>query len=768
MTQDQHDDIKILREKAEASVAQCHREMMELSREESHKLVHELQVHQIELEMQNEELRRIMGELEHSRNQFSLLFHQAPIGYLVLNDLGLIHEVNETFCRMVSRDRNRLVGSPLAECLEGDDRGVFLARYRAFFKNPAGKNLEAPILRDREPAFHAYMEGAILNTPPRHRQENNPTLLLLAITDITQRKLAEQALKESETRLNLAIHGARIGLWDWMVQSGKTVFNDKWAELIGFTLDELSQTGMESWLELLHPEDMQQSSEILERHFRGELEYYELEARLRHKNGDWVWVLVRGKVTEWQDRKPVRMIGTHIDITQHKRAENRIRYLAHHDPLTDLPNRALLAERAAMALALASRHQNTLAILFFDLDGFKDINDSLGHEAGDVLLKQVAARLKAILREVDTLARLGGDEFIVLLPDVGRNGAAQVADKTLTLLREPVELGGHRLAVTSSIGISLYPHDGASFETLLKNADTAMYRAKHEGRNRFKFYDTRMNAEILDRLTLLAALRKGIQTGQLRTHFQPKARLADGAVVGAEALVRWHHPEQGLLLPDRFIPMAKETDLIVAIGEWVLDDVCRHLTAWRDAGLPELTVAVNLAARHFREPRLVDHLATLLARHDLPPARVELELTESTLLDVGRETQVVIESLRKIGFHLVIDDFGAGYSSLVYLKNLPFSSLKIDQSLVHDLENDANDRAITEAMVALSHIMGLAVVAEGVETERQRQILLEQGCEFVQGNLLSPPLPAEAFVEWLVDRGGESGGARLPPGSTRP
>jgi diguanylate cyclase (GGDEF)-like protein/PAS domain S-box-containing protein len=764
MMQDQHDDNKVLRERAEASVARHHREMRELSHEQSHKLVHELQVHQIELEMQNEELRRIMGELEHSRNQFSLLFHQAPVGYLVLDDLGLIREVNDTFCRMVSRDRDRLVGSPLSECLEGDNRGVFLARYRAFFKNPTGKNLEAPIRRDRGPAFHAYMEGAILNTPPRRQPESNPTLLLLAVTDITQRKLAEQALKESETRLNLAIHGARIGLWDWTIQSGKTVFNDKWAELIGYTLDELSQTGIENWLALLHPEDLKPSSEILERHFSGELEYYELEARLKHKSGDWIWVLVRGKVTEWNEKKPVRMIGTHINITEHKQAEHRIRYLAHHDPLTDLPNRTLLAERATMALALAARHQNTLAILFFDLDGFKDINDSLGHAAGDVLLRQVAVRLKGILREVDTLVRLGGDEFIVLLPDVGRDGAAQVADKTLTLLREPVELSGHRLAVTSSIGISLYPHDGVSFEALLKNADTAMYRAKHEGRNRFKFYDARMNAEILDRLTLLAALRKGIQGGQLRTHFQPKARLADGAVVGAEALVRWQHPEQGLLLPARFIALAKETDLIVALGEWVLEDVCRHLVAWRDAGLPELTVAVNLAARHFREPRLVERLATLLARHDLPPARVELELTESTLLDVGRETKTVMESLRKLGFHLVIDDFGAGYSSLVYLKNLPFSSLKIDQSLIHGLENDANDRAIAAAVVALSHIMGLTVVAEGVETGRQRQILLEQGCDFVQGNLLSAPLPAEAFVEWVLDRSSKSGDARLRSG----
>jgi diguanylate cyclase (GGDEF)-like protein/PAS domain S-box-containing protein len=754
---DQHEDTNILREKAEASVAQSLRYMVELSSEQTDTLVHELQVHQIELEMQNEELRRVMVELEKSRNQLSLLFHQAPVGYLVLDDVGLIHEVNETYCRMVGRDRDQLVGTPFAERMKGDDRGVFLARYRAFFKNPAGKHLEALIQRDRGPAFHAHMEGTILNTFSGQPLANDLPLLLLVVNDVTQRKQAEAALRESEMRLNLAIDSARIGLWDWAIPSGQTIFSDKWAEMVGYTPQELSSIGINTWMELIHPEDVEKARQILEKHFCGELEHYALEARIQHKNGDWIWVLVRGKAIEWKDKEPVRMIGTHINITEHKQAEHRIRYLAHHDSLTDLPNRMLLAERATMALALASRHQSTLAILFFDLDGFKDINDSLGHQAGDVLLRQVAARLRRILREEDTLARLGGDEFIVLLPDVGRDGAAQVAEKTLTLLREPIDLNGHRLAITSSIGISLYPHDGMNFEALLKNADTAMYRAKHEGRNRFKFYDPRMNAEILDRLTLLTALRNGIQAGQLCTHFQPKARLADGTVVGAEALVRWRHPEQGLLLPGRFIPMARETDLIVAIGEWVLEDVCRHLAAWRDAGLPELTVAVNLAARHFREPRLPGHLAALLAQYDLSAATVELELTESTLLEVGLETKTTIESLRETGIRLVIDDFGTGYSNLAYLKNLPISALKIDRSLIRDLEHDPNDRAIAAAVVALSHVMGLTVVAEGVETGRQRQILLEQGCEFIQGNLLSPPLPAEAFAEWVIGQRRKSG-----------
>lgn len=470
---------------------------------------------------------------------------------------------------------------------------------------------------------------------------------------------------------------------------------------------------------------------------------------------DRVWMTYKFPIPQRHNSPPL-LGGITLDITEHKQAEERIRHLAHHDPLTLLPNRVLLAERAQLALALMSRQQSTLALLFCDLDNFKDINDSLGHTTGDALLTQIAARLRKILREADILARLGGDEFVALLLNAERDGAAQVAERILTALREPIELAEYHFAVTGSVGISLYPHDGATFEILLQNADAAMYRAKQKGRNRLQFYDAQMNAETLARLTLLSELRKAINAGQLCTYFQPKVSLADGGLAGAEALVRWCHPEEGLIPPGRFIPVAESTDLIVAIGEWVLEDVCRHLVAWRAAGLPLLTVAVNLAARHFREPRLAERLAALLERYDLPPTALELELTESTLLDAGAETMTTIEALRRIGFRLAIDDFGTGYSSLTYLKSLPIAALKIDQSFVRNLESDPADRAIAATVAALGHSLGLTVVAEGVETERQRHILLEQNCDFAQGYLFSRPLPAEAFTEWMTSRAGQS------------
>jgi EAL domain-containing protein (putative c-di-GMP-specific phosphodiesterase class I) len=319
----------------------------------------------------------------------------------------------------------------------------------------------------------------------------------------------------------------------------------------------------------------------------------------------------------------------------------------------------------------------------------------------------------------------------------------------MTAFHEPFTIAGHSLRATVSIGIALYPHDGANFDELLKNADTALYRAKQEGRNHWVFYAREMNIATFERLVLESELRRAIEAGQLRAYFQPKLRLVDGAVVGAEALVRWQHPEHGMIPPGRFIPVAESSDIIVAIGDWMLDVVTRQIADWRAAGLPPLTVAVNLAARHFRDPHLIERIRELLSTHELIPQSLELELTESTLLEAGEETVETLRTLQRLGVGLAIDDFGTGYSSLGYLKRLPIDALKIDQSFVRDLVTDPDDRVLAATIVALGHSLGLKVVAEGVETEEQRRLLFEQGCDFAQGYLFSPPLPAEAFAEWL-------------------
>lgn len=565
------------------------------------------------------------------------------------------------------------------------------------------------------------------------------------LLDITEKKQTEEALRNSEERFRSIVQHA----WDVIIILDAHMRIDyispRCRSMLGYEPDALLGNLA---FQLIHPEDLG----TVEVAFAGVIDRSgpgtPVEFRCRHQRGYWAEVeAVATNLTEYPGVRGILVVVR--DISERRQAEERIHHMAHHDPLTGLPNRRLLAEQAALVIALVNRNKGSLALLFCDLDRFKDINDSLGHVVGDILLIQVASQLKNSLRDTDTLARLGGDEFMILLPEAGRDDAARVADKILTMLREPVALADHQLTVTGSIGISLYPHDGETFQDLFKNADTAMYQAKQAGRNAFRFYNAAMNAASLERLTLISALRKAVREGQLRTYFQPKVDLVDGRVIGAEALVRWQHPEEGLIPPGRFIPLAEDNDLIVAIGCWVLEDVCRQLAAWREAGLPHLSVAVNIAARHFCTSCLVENMEALLERYGLPHEALELELTESTVLEAGTETLTTLQELRQLGFTLAIDDFGTGYSSLAYLKNLPITALKIDRSFVCDLAHDPGDCAIAAVIVTLGHSLGLKVVAEGVETEQQREILLEQGCDFAQGYLFSRPLPAAEFVEWL-------------------
>lgn len=446
----------------------------------------------------------------------------------------------------------------------------------------------------------------------------------------------------------------------------------------------------------------------------------------------------------------IHYIGIATDITFEKEADLRIQHLVYYDALTHLPNRILLTQRVEQAMIQAKRRGEELALLFLDLDRFKEINDTLGHREGDALLVAVAALIKERMRGGDTISRMGSDEFVLLLPDTDQTGAMRLAERLLTAFREPFVVAGHRLRVTTSIGIAIYPHDGTTFNDLLKNAGIALHRAKQDGCDTLRFYDAEMNLATFERLVLEAELRVAIQAGQLRAYFQPKVYLADGRAAGAEALVRWLHPQHGLIPPGRFIPVAETTDLIVDIGNWMLEEVCRQLAVWREAGLPLLTIAVNLAARHFRDPGLVKRIQTLLTTYDLQPELLELELTETTLIEVGPQTMETLATLRQMGLGLAVDDFGTGYSSLGYLKHLPITVLKIDQSFVRDLATDHDDRTLAATIIMLGHGLELAVVAEGVETEEQRRILLVQGCDLAQGYLFSPPLPAEQFAAWRI------------------
>ncbi|MDO9466590.1 MAG: EAL domain-containing protein [Thiobacillus sp.] len=448
----------------------------------------------------------------------------------------------------------------------------------------------------------------------------------------------------------------------------------------------------------------------------------------------------------------IHYIGISSDITQHKEAQARIQRLAHFDPLTGLPNRALLNDRVNHDLSTAQRNRAQLAVLFVDLDHFKNVNDTLGHRVGDELLVAVAGRLKAVVRDVDTVSRQGGDEFILILPDTSADGAGHVAGKLLEVFAKPYQIEDFELTITPSIGIALYPGDGTDFEALSRSADAAMYRSKHDGRNTFRFFTAEMQARSAHNLQMENALRRVLERSQLLLHFQPQLSLPDNRLIGVEALLRWQHPELGMIAPADFIPIAEESGQILSIGEWALRTAVQQMKSWMDAGLAPMTMAVNLSAMQFRHPQLPERVAQILDEVKLPPQYLELELTESVAMDDAPAAIAIMDQLHARGVRMSIDDFGTGYSSLSYLKRFKVHRLKIDQSFVHDIGEDPEDRAIVVAIISLAKSLGLQTIAEGVETEAQLAFLRKQGCNEVQGYYFSKPLPADAFEAFVRAR----------------
>jgi diguanylate cyclase (GGDEF)-like protein/PAS domain S-box-containing protein len=448
-----------------------------------------------------------------------------------------------------------------------------------------------------------------------------------------------------------------------------------------------------------------------------------------------------------------RFIGTYgvaRDISERKKAEATITFQAYHDLLTGLPNRALFKDRLAQAIANARRHGLLLAVMFLDLDRFKSVNDTLGHLVGDELLQLVSQRLRHCLREGDTLARIGGDEFMLLLPHIRtRDNAAYIAEKILAALKTPFHLNGHELYISASIGIAIYPDDGITHETLIKHADIAMYSAKDQGRNDFRFFDSGLNQHLTGRMAVESDLRRGLQRGEFEMHYQPKVDTRHGRIIGMEALIRWHHPQRGLVHPDEFIPIAEDSGLIAPMSEWVLDTVCRQARAWQDEALPPTALAVNLPARHIEHPDFVDEFVRVLRDHRVEGRGIGIEITESTLMRDMEGSVHKLRQLSDLGVEVCIDDFGTGYSSLAYLKRLPVHCLKIDRSFVHDLHGQDNGAPLVAGIAAMAKGLRLNLVAEGVETQAQLEFLRQVGCDAYQGHLFSQAVPAPEATRML-------------------
>jgi diguanylate cyclase (GGDEF)-like protein/PAS domain S-box-containing protein len=445
------------------------------------------------------------------------------------------------------------------------------------------------------------------------------------------------------------------------------------------------------------------------------------------------------------------LLGITLDITERKENEERIKFLANFDALTGLPNRRQLDDHLKFALSLAKRSHEQLALMFIDLDRFKDVNDTLGHSIGDAYLVEMANRLQQVLREEDSVSRLGGDEFILMLPNSDTQGAAQVAQKILDIISVPCRVEQYDLTMTASIGIAMFPDDGADLETLSKSADTAMYRAKQEGRDGYCFFTAAMQASATRNMHLVIALRQALELGQMQVHYQPQISITDGRVIGVEALLRWQHPELGPVSPAEFIPVAEDSGLILSIGEWVLRTAVRQLKHWIDRGCAPMVVAVNLSAIQFRHPSLSKMVTRILEEEELSPEYLELELTEGVAMYDPQAAVEIMDNLHELGIRMSIDDFGTGYSSLNYLKKFKVYKLKIDQSFVRDITTDQEDRAIVAAIISMSRDLGLQTIAEGVETVEQLDYLRAQGCNEAQGYYFNKPMPAaeiESLFYW--------------------
>jgi len=561
-------------------------------------------------------------------------------------------------------------------------------------------------------------------------------------------------LRESQERLANAQRLARMGSWQLDLVTGEVQVSEGFLAIYGFPSGE-SVLPYQTLLERVHPDDrpaIVAAGELCLREGRSA----HIDHRVLLSDGS-ERIVHSQLMLGLEESGRQRLEGTVQDVTERKRAEEQIRYLAYHDSLTGLGNRLLFKERLGVALAQARRNDGVLGVLFLDLDHFKRINDTLGHSVGDRLLQGVADRLVATVRGSDVIARsgrmdadhavsrLGGDEFTMLLTDLRDvQDLAKVARRILDVLSAPFALEGHEVVISGSIGITARPLDGDDVETLLRNADAAMYHAKDRGRNNYQFYTESMNAVALERLILESKLRRGMEQGEFELHYQPKVALPEGRLTGFEALVRWRDPEQGLVLPGVFIPLCEETGLIRPLGDWVLGEACRQLARWCDAGRDPLPVSVNLSVHQFRSGGLVESVRRALSETGVDARLLELEITESALLQDEAAVVGALEALRRLGIRIAIDDFGTGYSSFSYLRRLPVDVLKIDRSFVQHIETSPDDAALLGAIVSMGRALRLRVIAEGVETVGQRELLASWGCDEMQGFLVSPAVPAEA------------------------
>ncbi|MEW9122596.1 MAG: EAL domain-containing protein [Thermotaleaceae bacterium] len=562
---------------------------------------------------------------------------------------------------------------------------------------------------------------------------------------------SQTALLHSEERYRLAIEGANDAIWDYDVKNQAFYFS-RTKKLLGYEDHDLEDTH-EAWKTLLHPDDIQQLHQDLEEFIASTKAYYYSKYRLRRKDGQYRWIMSRGKATRNEDGKITRVCGSHRDITEQKQAEERIYDLSYYDTLTGLPNQALFEDKLNQALTLARERNHRLAIIHMDLDNFKVFNDTLGHKGSDQLLIHISSALKNTLHEIDSLMRLNGDSFVILLSMVQEaNQVMEVAEDLMRLFDKTWSINDKEFHVTISMGIAIYPDDALNPRDLLKKSETAMYHAKDNGRNCFFLYSKEMSAKLLERVELEHHLRSALKHQEFSLHYQPLIDLLTGNIFGVEALIRWNHPSMGLISPVRFIPVAEESNLILPIGEWVLRTACQQQALWKSKGIHPLIFSINLSTRQLQQANFVEIVGGILEECQTDPEFIEFEITESAVMD---NLEVAIDTLtrfKEMGIRIALDDFGTGYSSLNYLKQLPIDTIKIDKSFINDILTNPKEEAIARAIIDLSHHLNFSVTAEGVETQEQLTFLRDCLCDKAQGYFFSKPLPDKEVENLLLKK----------------
>jgi len=683
------------------------------------------------------EHRNAEEKIKASEKELRNIFRDMQDTYYRTDSEGAIIRLSGSVKKILGYEVVELLGTKISDLYSEPDRRLELVE-QLEKGNGAVQNFDAAL---------KHKDGSIVwvSTNAHYYRDEKDNILGIEgmIRDISQDREAELQMQKMSSALEQSADMMMITDVNGVVE----YINPAFEHITGYSRDELIghlpgklKSGKQSvdfyrklWETILNGEVFRDV--FVNRKKDGKL-YYEDKAITPIKN-------TQGQITHF--------VATGHDITRRMENEERLSFMAHHDALTELPNRTLFMDRLKQSLAHARRYSKRAAVLFIDLDRFKRINDTLGHDIGDQLLTQLAVRLGGSIRQDDTVARLGGDEFAVLLNDIEtEQDVSQLAKMLLLDLEKPFDVGGRELFMTASIGISLFPNDGEDSGTLLKNADIAMYKAKDLGKNNYKFYSADMSARAFQRLTMETSLRRALEREEFRLFYQPQINIETGEITGVEALIRWQHPDLGLVPPNDFIPLLEETGLITQVGYWVISAACRQMQAWHEAGFPGLMMSVNISGRQFHATEFIEKIETLVSESRVSPGMMEMEITESILMENQRSTIAALEALGKIGFRIAIDDFGTGYSSLSYLRRFKIDTLKVDQSFIRDVIENPDDAAIASAIIAMAQSLKLKVVAEGVETEQQLAFLKEHDCRYVQGYLFSRPLPVDELTQLLV------------------